>query len=132
MAESPIKITRNDDGLSVRYEFDAHYISDEDDQRIRGYIDQLETENAKLREQGARLFDKTLELGTENTKLLESNKKWMGKAARFEEKNAKLRELLAELYQCSRQVGCDHCGDGYRRTCSVLNYLRELGMEVDG
>ena len=44
--------------------------------------------------------------------------------------NAKLRELLAELYQCSRQVGCDHCGDGYRRTCSVLNHLRELGMEV--
>lgn len=50
MAESPIKITRNDDGLFVRCEFDARYISDEDAKRIRGYIDQLETENAKLRE----------------------------------------------------------------------------------
>ena len=50
MAESPIKITRSDDGLFVRYEFDVHYISDEDAKRIRGYIDQLETENARLRE----------------------------------------------------------------------------------
>lgn len=49
MAEGP-KITRNDDGLFVRYEFDVHYISDEDAKRIRGYIDQLEAENAKLRE----------------------------------------------------------------------------------
>ena len=46
--------------------------------------------------------------------------------------NAKLRELVADLYQCSRQVGCDHCGDGYRRSCNVLNRMRELGVEVDG
>ena len=83
MAESPIKITRSDDGLSVRYEFDAHYVSDEAVQRIRGYIDQLETENAKLRElvrdmwhEGAfapgacyvetdRLEERTRELGVE-------------------------------------------------------------------
>lgn len=44
--------------------------------------------------------------------------------------NEKLRELVAELYQCSRQVGCDHCGDGYRSICSVLNRMRELGVEV--
>lgn len=49
MAEGP-KITRNDDGLYVRCEFDAHYVSDEDAKRIRGYIDQLQAENAKLRE----------------------------------------------------------------------------------
>lgn len=39
-----------------------------------------------------------------------------------------LRGLVAELYQCSRQVGCDHCGDGYRSTCSVLNRMRKLGV----
>ncbi|MBO7674442.1 MAG: hypothetical protein J6S63_05480 [Atopobiaceae bacterium] len=33
--------------------------------------DGLKAENAKLREQGSRLFDKTLELGTENAKLRE-------------------------------------------------------------
>ena len=50
MFESPIKITRSDDGLFVSCEFDVHYISDEDAKRIRCYMDQLETENAKLRE----------------------------------------------------------------------------------
>lgn len=34
-------------------------------------IDELCQENERLREQGARLFDKTLELGTENAKLRE-------------------------------------------------------------
>ena len=48
-----------------------------------------------------------------------------------EAENAKLRELLAELYQCSRQVGCDHCGDGYRRTCSVLNHLTKTNTQTD-
>lgn len=37
---------------------------------------ELEAENAKLREQSARLFDKTLELGTENEKLRELVRKW--------------------------------------------------------
>lgn len=32
-------------------------------------VEEVEAENAKLREQGARLFDKTLELATENAKL---------------------------------------------------------------
>ena len=50
MAESPFKITRSDDGLSVRCEFDAHYVSDEDAQRIMSYVNELRDENAKLRE----------------------------------------------------------------------------------
>ena len=50
---------------------------------------------------------------------------------RVRDENVKLLELLADLYQCSRQVGCDHCGDGYRRSCNVLNRMRELGVEVD-
>ena len=67
----------------MRYEFDVHYVSSEDVQRIRGYIDKLETENAKLRElvrdmwhEGAfapgacyvetdRLEERTRELGVE-------------------------------------------------------------------
>ena len=50
MAESPFKITQSDDGLSVRCEFDAHYVSDEDAQRIMSYVNELRDENAKLRE----------------------------------------------------------------------------------
>ena len=71
-------------------------------------IEGLEAENAKLRKQGARLFDKMLELGTEN---------------------AKLRELLAELYQCSRQCGCDRCG--YKDGCAMFDRMAQMGVEVD-
>ena len=75
-------------------------------------------ENAKLREQGARLFDKTLELGTEN---------------------AKLRELLEAVQQCAgetkRDKGCDACpmyngpwrNDG--TWCLLRPTLRELGVD---
>lgn len=47
--------------------------------------------------------------------------------------NAKLRDLLRELYFCSRQIGCDKCR--YRRSfngklCETLDELRELGIEV--
>lgn len=34
-----------------------------------------------------------------------------------------LHELVAELYQCSRQTGCDLCG--------MKEVMRELGIEVD-
>ena len=60
-----------------------------------------ESENAKLREQGARLFDKALELGTENDRL---------------------RELLAELYE----EQCDECDRWKYR-----DRMRELGIEVE-
>lgn len=45
--------------------------------------------------------------------------------------NEKLRELLWELFHCSRQVGCDCCEIIYRRNCGVLDRIRELGIEVD-
>lgn len=82
MAESPLKITRSDDGLSVRCEFDARYVSDEVVQRIRGYIDQLEAENAKLQDENARLRSRLSDEFAEN--------------ARMVGENAKLRELVAE------------------------------------
>lgn len=49
MAETPFRVVQSDDGLSVRFELTAHYVSDEDAQRIRAYIDQLKAENEKLR-----------------------------------------------------------------------------------
>ena len=61
------------------------------------------------------------QLETENAKLLESNKKWMGKAARFEEKNAKLRELVRGL------VYATHPADRAR----LIADATELVVEVD-
>lgn len=49
MAENPLRIVQSDNGLSVRFELTAHYVSDEDAQRIRDYIDQLTAENNELR-----------------------------------------------------------------------------------
>lgn len=49
-------------------------------------IENLQAENVKLREQSERLFDKTLELATENNKLRE-----LCKLCEREAENAKLR-----------------------------------------
>ena len=46
-------------------------MTDTEKAALEARIDELCAENEKLREQGARLFDKTLELGTENEKLRE-------------------------------------------------------------
>lgn len=43
--------------------------------------------------------------------------------------NAKLRELVRDLYQCSRQCGCDRCG--YKDGCAMFDHMRELGIEAD-
>lgn len=75
------------------------------------------------------------ELQAENAHLLESVQNaeheesvaWdMVRSA--ERRNDKLRELLAELYQCSRQCGCDRCG--YKDECAMFDRMRELGVEV--
>lgn len=49
--------------------------------------------------------------------------------ALLEAENAKLRELLAELYQCSRQYGCDRCG--YKDGCAMFDRMTQLGVEVE-
>lgn len=41
---------------------------------VLAYLPAVEAENAELREQGARLFDKVLELGTENSKLKDTGR----------------------------------------------------------
>jgi methyl-accepting chemotaxis protein len=41
----------------------------------------------------------------------------------------KLRELVGELYECSRQIGCDKCG--YKDGCAMFDRMAQLGVEVD-
>ena len=76
----------------------------------------IRAENEKLREQGERLFDKTLELATENDKL---------------------RELVRGLWYCTENENkamCEGCplgivdGDRLALACEKLMY--ELGVEV--
>ena len=76
-------------------------------------IDQLRAENDKLREQGERLFDKTLELATEN---------------------AKLRELVRDMWEDACNAPCCACCDNSDydgNGCQLKDRMRELGIEVD-
>ena len=79
----------------------------------------------RLREQGARLFDKTLELGTENAQLREERCEYQAtidslvdECADHKAENAKLRELAAQMGEmldcdiCDRRVGCNWQDDG--------------------
>lgn len=75
---------------------------------IANDVSELEDENAKLREQGARLFDKTLELGTENDKL---------------------RELVRDMWhEGAFEPGAYCVPEAY----GLAERTRELGIEVDG
>ena len=80
------------------------------------HVAELECENAKLREQ------LQYELQTSRSRLESID--------HLKKKNEKLRELVAELYQCSRQYGCDRCG--YKDGCAMFDRMAQLGIEVDG
>ncbi len=105
-------------------------------------IDELCAENEKLRGQGERLFDKTLELGTENAKLRQERREYQAtidslvdECADHKAENAKLRELCKDMYEnpyaLSECWECPHCGDGCISNCYYRDRLRELGIEVD-
>lgn len=49
-APYPYSITKGDDGLSVKVEWDVHYLTDEQIGTVRKYVAETEAENAKLRE----------------------------------------------------------------------------------
>lgn len=78
-----------------------------------GLVVTLVKQNAKLREQGARLFDKTLELGTEN---------------------AKLRELVRSVLVLRHDSVFKWLDAATAEVCgmSFTAQARELGVEVDG
>lgn len=96
-------------------------------------------ENAKLQKQGARLFDKTLELADENTKLRErittqkqtvqayrdESREWREVAERAQAENAKLRKLVRWLYEFAYSEYPDRAEELF------ADELRELGIEVD-
>lgn len=94
--------------------------------------DELRADNAKLQEQSERLFDKTLELATENSKLRE-----LCKLCEREVDNAKLRELVRDLWKACPADGyycihhCEHYDKESESHCKLEDRMRELGIEVD-
>ena len=49
------------------------------------------------------------------------------RVGQLEAENEKLRELVDELYQCSRQYGCDRCG--YKDGCAIFDRMAQMGVE---
>lgn len=118
-------------------------------------VTELLDDNANLREQGARLFDKTLELRTENAKLREKlaaspqcetceamldcdeclrADESAKERKRLDYENTKLREKARELWHghdcgggCVYFERCDH---PIKDECPMIDSLRELGIEV--
>lgn len=105
----------------------------------------LEDENAKLREQGERLFDKTLELATENVRLQDENARLRSclsddaeNARMIMAENEKLRELCKSIHHfvyecqlgCEQYLGGDERCDKSREACWMVRKMRELGIEV--
>jgi hypothetical protein len=72
----------------------------------------LEDENAKLLEQGARLFDKTLELGAENRKLREL-----------------VTDTLMDVHEYAEKYGIEPNYDAVN--AHLDNRMRELRVEVN-
>ena len=108
-------------------------------------IDELCQENERLREQGARLFDKRLELGTENVKLREqleynrqTSRSRLERIDQLKDENAKLRDENANLRELVRMMWKSYCwaNSGYEtyltdeQDVKVRNLVRKLGIEA--
>ena len=52
---SPYNLTIGEDGLSVRCEWDAHYLTDEQLETVREHVETIERMNVLLREENGRL-----------------------------------------------------------------------------
>lgn len=75
-------------------------------------VNRLRNENAKLREQGSRLFDKTLELGTENEKLREL-----------------VRDMRKAFIHNACYRWCEYMPEPCNGACQYLCRIKELGIE---
>lgn len=122
-----------EDATEFDYEMFEHFMSGGPWVAHSEYM-KLKDENNKLLEQSERLFDKTLELATENSKLREELES-VGTAAYLygrsdiKAENDKLRELVRDMVL--NMGGCALHGNPLRLR-EFMARARELGVEVDG
>ena len=135
-------LMRNDDCVHQSDYYTIVALSN-DAREIERECDSLKAENDKLTEQCKRLFDKTIELGTEYAQLKESlaesehseSMAW-DRTRKVETENVKLRELVHDMWSdgmcdCDELVAsqgqyhCAQCQYHYRER------MRDLGVEVD-
>lgn len=108
-------------GLSAQEQIDG----------FRREVRELKAENALLWEQGARLFDKTLELGTENAKLRELGEQYETVLADYRSEVIKLRELVEDMLDCiDIQIAFERVPARWMQD-EFAGRARDLGVEVD-
>ena len=103
--QSPYTMTIGEDGLSVRCEWDAHYLTDDQLETVREHVETLERMNVLLREENGRL---QIESG-------------------------KLRELVRDMHRaiCGLVVlGDDYAGEYEDRLCALDDRMREFGVDA--
>ena len=138
--QSPYNISISEGGRFVRYEWDAHYLTDEQLEAVRTHVETLQAENAKLRDE----LDLCLKHVTECEECeamfncedceamldcweclrADTSHKEM-KALSYQ--NAKLRELVRDMAAEMRGLGVDFALVGW---CDYADRMRELGVEV--
>lgn len=116
---SPYNLTIGEDGLSVRCEWDAHYLTDEQLETARKHVETLQVENAKLREQLEGIVGRSFRTADKMTCL--------------EAENAMLRELVRDMQHA---IGClVVLGDAYverheDELCALDDRMSELGVDA--
>ena len=133
-------ISISEGGRFVRYEWDVNYITDEQLETLRKYVETLQTENAKLRDE--------LDLCLKNVQkceeceamfncedceaMLDCDECLRADASQKERKrvdyeNAKLRELVEDMAAEIRGLGIDFKRVGW---CDYADRMRELGVDA--
>ena len=124
---NPYKISISEGGRFVRYEWEAHYLTDEQLETVRKHVETLQAENAKLRDE----LDLCLKceeceamLDCDECLRADSSQK---ERKRVDYENAKLRELVQDMAAEMRGLGIDFARVGW---CDYADRMRELGVEV--
>lgn len=137
------------DPVRFKYYLERGNVVEEVHSITRQYIEDLTAENDKLKEKGERLFDKTLELATENAKLRDlmyerahrhaiqhmTEDELRIVATNALDENHELRELVRDMWKgCPADVYyCIHHCPSYDKTsesnCKLYDRMKEFGIE---
>lgn len=132
----PYRIIKGDDGLSVKVEWDVHYLTDEQIGIVRKYVAEIEAENEKLRTflgGGSIVTDYWKdEDGTMHVLTTDGEHTYEYMRGGLADENAKLRELVADMWfwHYEGHIDSESQERQMKHIDGVLDRMRELGVEV--
>lgn len=136
--------------ISVRVSRDVQVLTREEANLIEAEYKRMQAENAKLRDERREyqatidsLVDECADHKAENDRLWEyiAHKRLLQDFARLVDENSKLRKLVRDMWEGYNDPRCEECHLKDTPTCadcpicareaSVIDRMRELGVEVD-